>query len=151
MSIQNAVKNLITELVGMLDSKVIVKLVDGTYYEGRLRGIDVGDRLTLHLILEDAKSSDGNIYHKVFISGLRVSEIISVEKPLFDPEEFAALVQQKLNLPPGTIKVFKEAKMVIVYDRYKITENGVEGAGGLASKLYSVWQEYMEEKKKKSG
>ncbi len=149
MSVQRALKNLIMELAGLVDSKVLVKLVDGTTYEGKLIGIDLGDRLSLHLILEDAKSSKGEKYYKVFISGHRVSEIICIEKPLFDPEEFANLIQRKLSLPPGTVRVIKEAKTVLVYDRYKITENGVEGAGGLANKLYSLWQEYMESKKGK--
>ncbi len=149
MSVQRALKNLIMELANLVDSKVIVKLVDGTTYEGKLIGIDIGDRLSLHLILEDARSSKGETYYKVFISGSRVSEIICVEKPLFDPEEFANLIQRKLSLPPGTVRVIKEAKTVLVYDRYKITENGVEGAGGLANKLYSIWQEYMESKKRK--
>lgn len=147
MSVQRAIRNLITELANLIDTTVLVKLIDGYTYEGRLIGIDLGDRLTLHLLLEDAKGSDGKTYYKVFIHGSRISEIISVEKPLFNPEEFAQYVQQKLSLPPGSVRVIKEAKTVFVYDRYKITENGVEGAGGLANKLYSLWQEYMERKK----
>jgi len=148
MSVQRAVKNLVTELLNIIDTTVKVKLIDGTFYEGRLLGIDVSDRFTLHLILENARSSSGNLYHKVFINGSRISEIIATERPIFDPGEFAQFIQQKLSLPPGTIKVLKETKTVLVYDRYKISENGVEGAGGLASKLYSLWQEYMESKKR---
>ncbi|HDN75814.1 MAG TPA: hypothetical protein ENG05_01645, partial [Acidilobales archaeon] len=135
-------------LANLIDSTVLVKLVDGSMYEGKLVGIDLGDRLTLHLLLEDAKTRDGKVFYKVFIHGSRISEIICMEKPLFDPEEFAQYIQQRLSLPPGTVRVIKEARSVYVYDRYKITENGVEGAGGLASKLYSLWQEYMEQKRR---
>ncbi len=148
VSVQEALRSLITELLNVINNVVIVKLVDGTSYEGLLKGIDLSDRLTLHLVLENAKSSDGKTYYKVFINGSRVSEIISARRPLFDPEEFASFLKEKLpTLPPGSIRVIKEAKMVLVYDRYKVTVNGVEGAGALASKLYSVWQEYMERKK----
>ncbi len=149
MSVQRAVKNLITELANLVDSNIIVKLVDGSTYEGKLVGIDISDRLALHLILENARSSDGKTYYKVFINGSRISEIICVERPLFEPEEFASFIQQKLNLPPGAVKIIKETRTVYVYDKFKITENGVEGAGGLASKLYSLWQEYMESKRRK--
>lgn len=148
MSMQSAIRNLITELVGLVGNTVKVKLVDGTVYEGKLLGIDVGDRLTLHLVLENAKTTDGETFYKVFINGSRISEIIAAQRPVFDPEEFAKFVSTKLNLPPGTIRVIKEAKTVIVYDRYRISENGVEGSGGLASKLYSLWEEYMETRKK---
>ncbi len=148
MSLQTAVRNLMTELMGLVNNTVKVKLVDGNVYEGKLVGIDVSDRLTLHLLLENAKTGSGEVYYKVFINGSRVSEIIATQKPLFDPEEFASFISSKLNLPPGTVKVIKEAGTVIVYDRYKISENGVEGSGGLASKLYSLWEEYMEQRKK---
>ncbi len=148
MSVQTAVRNLISELASAVGSVVKVQLVDGTGYEGKLIGIDVGNRLTLHLVLQDAKCSDGKTYYKVFVNGGRVSEIISARRPLFDPEEFARLVQAKLNLPPGTVRVLKEAGTVLIYDRYKVSLNGVEGSGGLASKIYSVWEEYMESKKK---
>ncbi len=148
MSVQSAIRNLISEIAGLVGNVVKVKLVDGTTYEGKLVGIDVGDRLTLHLLLENAKASTGESYYKVFINGGRVSEIISVQRPEFDPEEFAEFITSKLSLPPGTVRVLKEAKTVLVYDRYKITENGVEGSGGMASKLYSLWEEYMESRKK---
>ncbi len=148
MSVQAAIRNLITELASLVGNIVTVKLVDGTTYVGKLIGIDIGDRFTLHMILEDAKSSSGEKYYKVFINGGRISEIISVQRPKFDPEEFAEFISTKLSLPPGTVRVLKEAKTVLVYDRYKITENGVEGSGGMASKLYSLWEEYMESRKK---
>jgi len=148
MSLQTAVRNLMTELMGLVNNTVKVKLVDGTVYEGKLVGIDISDRLTLHLLLENAKTGSEEVFYKVFINGSRVSEIIATQKPLFDPEEFASFISSKLNLPPGTVKVIKEAGTVIVYDRYKISKNGVEGSGGLASKLYSLWEEYMEQRKK---
>ena len=69
MSVQRAVKNLITELANLVDNNIIVKLVDGSTYEGKLVGIDISDRLALHLVLENARSSNGKTYYKVFING----------------------------------------------------------------------------------
>ncbi|MEM0473051.1 MAG: Lsm family RNA-binding protein [Sulfolobales archaeon] len=34
-------------------------------------------------------------------------------------------------------------------DRYRVSENGVEGSGALANKIFDIWQEYMEGKKSK--
>lgn len=145
---QFALRNLITELNGLVGNEIVVKLVDGTTYVGTLIGIDLSDRLSLHLVLENARAQDGRVLYKVFINGGRISEIIFEQRPTFDPEEFAKFVASKLNIPLNSIKVIKEAKSVLVYDRYKITENGVEGAGALASKLYSVLQEYIDLKKR---
>ncbi len=147
---QSALRNLITELNSLVGNEVLVKLVDGTTYVGTLIGIDLSDRLSLHIVLENARTQDGRVLYKVFINGDRVSEIIFEQRPIFDPEEFAKFVASKLNIPLNSIRVIKEAKSVLVYDRYKVTENGVEGSGALASKLYSVFQEYVDLKKRGS-
>ncbi len=149
MSIIGIEKKLINELANLIDKSVTVKLVDGRYYEGILLGIDLSDKLTLHLVLGSARDNNGNSYYRVVIHGSRLSEIISKEQPPFDPNEFSSYIASRLNLPPGSIKVLKDANMVIVYDKYKISESGVEGSGPLASKLYSLYQEYMELRKKR--
>lgn len=149
MSVSNIAKRLVNEVVNLIDKYVVVKLVDGRTYEGILLGVDVSERLALHLVLGNAKDSDGNICYRVLIHGDRLSEIISKEQPMFDPTEFSSYIMSKLNLPPGSVKVVKEANLVVVYDKYKVSENGVEGSGPLASKLYSLYQEYMELRKKR--
>jgi small nuclear ribonucleoprotein (snRNP)-like protein len=149
MSTSNITKRLVNEITNLVDRYVGVKLVDGRLYEGTLLGVDVSDRLTLHLVLGDAKDSDGNIYYRVIIHGDRISEILVRSQPLFDPNEFSSYISSKLNLPPGSVKVIREANLVIVYDKYKVSENGVEGSGPLASKLYSLYQEYVDMKKKR--
>jgi len=149
MSASNAMKRFVNELLNVIDKYVIVKLDNGGFYEGTLLGVDVGERLSLHLVLGNAKDSSGNIYYRVFIHGNRISEIIAKEQPIFDPDEFSSYIMSKLNLPPGSVKVIKDANMVVVYDKYKVSEGGVEGAGPLASKLYSLYQEYVELRRKR--
>ncbi|MEM0015007.1 MAG: Lsm family RNA-binding protein [Zestosphaera sp.] len=145
---QSALRNLISELNNLVGNEILVKLADGTVYIGRLVGLDLSERLSLHLILENARSQDGRTFYKVFINGSRISEIIFESRPMFDPEEFGRYVASKLNIPGSFIKVIKEAHAVYVYDKFKITENGVEGAGALATKLYSALQEYLDMKKR---
>lgn len=146
--VQPAVRSLISELNNLIGNEIVVKLVDGTTYAGKLVGIDLSERFTLHLILENARNQEGKSFYKVFVNGSRVSEIIFESKPVFDPEEFSKYLILKLNIPSSSVKVFKDIHAVYVYDKFKITEYGVEGSGALASKLYSVLQEYLELKKR---
>ncbi|OYT46871.1 MAG: ribonucleoprotein [Desulfurococcales archaeon ex4484_42] len=146
---RDALKKFMTELSNFLEKNVAVKLVDGQRYEGTLIGFDIGSEHSgFHVLLGDAIDPQGNVYHRIFINGARISEIILKSPPLFDPKEFADVLQRKLNLPGGAVKIVPEANAVIVYEKYKVTESGVEGAGPLANKIYSVLQEYLEHKQK---
>ncbi len=145
---QSALRGLISELNGLLGNEITVRLTDGSAYTGRLIGLDLSERFSLHLVLENARNQEGKTFYKVFINGSRISEIIFETRPLFDPEEFGKYITSKLNIPSSFIKVIKEAHAVYVYDKFKITENGVEGAGALAGKLYSALQEYLEVKRR---
>lgn len=142
-----ATRRLRQELSSLLERQVMVKLSDGSRYEGKLKGIDV-DGLTLHLVLEDARDSGGNEVPKVFISGNHISEIILKERTTFNAKEFASYVIERLKIRPDNVKVDEFLNVVRISDRYVVGEKGVEGSGPFAEKLYSVWQEYMEGKSK---
>ena len=138
-------RSIIGELTKAIDKKVIVRLVDGKMYIGKLLSFD---QSALHIVLGDVESSDGAKYHRVIVHGSRVSEIIIQEQPLFNAEEFASLILSKLGLRSDVVKVFHDTNIVIVYDRIKVSEAGVEGSGSLAQKIYELYSEYMESKKK---
>ncbi|MCX8185181.1 MAG: Lsm family RNA-binding protein [Sulfolobales archaeon] len=142
-----ATRRLRQELYSLLDHVILVRLSDGTRYEGRLKGIDV-DGLTLHLVLEDVRDSSGSELPKVFVSGSRISEIILKEKAVFNAKEFAAYAVDRLKVRPDAVKVDEISNVVRFLDRYVVSEKGVEGSGPFAEKLYSVWQEYLESKSK---
>ncbi|MEM4695103.1 MAG: LSM domain-containing protein, partial [Ignisphaera sp.] len=90
------------ELSRLMDKKVIVRLVDGKVYVGKMLSFDPN---TLHIVLGDAESNDGKKFYRIIISGTRVSEILIEEQPLFDAEEFATILTSKLGLRPDVIKV----------------------------------------------
>jgi|YelNatPaOPRAMG01_1025707.scaffolds.fasta_scaffold08449_3 small nuclear ribonucleoprotein (snRNP)-like protein len=142
-----ATRRLRQELSSLLDRQVMVKLSDGSRYEGKLKGIDA-DGLTLHLVLEDVRDAGGNEVPKVFISGSHVLEIVIKERAAFNAREFASYVIERLKVRPDTVKVDEALNAVRLLDRYVVSEKGVEGSGPFAEKLYSVWQEYMEGKYK---
>jgi len=136
-----------SEVSSLVDKKVYVRLVDGKVYRGTLLGID---QPSMNIVLGDA-DSEGKKFFRVVISGSRISEIIVEEIPIFDPEEFFNIVVQRLNINPANVRIYKETGLVVILDRYRVSENGVEGSGALANKIYDLWQEYMESKRSKRG
>ncbi|MEM1560209.1 MAG: Lsm family RNA-binding protein [Ignisphaera sp.] len=138
-------RSLAGELARLVDKKVLVRLVDGKVYMGRLMSFD---QASLHIVLSDVEGSDGGKYHRVIINGSRISEILVQEQPTFSAEEFASMVSLKLGLRSDVIKILPDVNAVIIYDRIRVTEAGVEGSGSLAQKIYEIYTEYMESKKK---
>ncbi len=145
MTLVDASRRLAAELAGLVDKKVKVILADGRYYEGTLIGFD---HPSLNLLLENAVDNNGTKYPKVIIKGDRVSEILTTEIPLFDPDDFREFIIKEMRLPDHLVKVIPEARVVIVQGRYKVSEKGVEGTGPLAQTLYEFFQKYIEERKK---
>jgi len=139
------IRSVAGELTKLIDKKVIVRLVDGKSYSGKLISFDP---TSLHIVLGDVESSDGLRLHRVIISGSRVSELLVQEQPIFNAEEFASLVISKLGLRPDVVKVLSDTNSVIIYDRIKVTEAGVEGTGSFAQRIYEIYTEYIESKKR---
>lgn len=146
MSVADATRRLISELLLMLDKKVTVILTNGRKYEGILIGFDHPE---INIMLSSAIDSSGKKYPKILIKGNTVSEIMVTEEPLFDPKEFAEYLVKELHLRQDAVKVVPEAGAVIVYGRIKVTEKGVEGTGAMAQTIYEVYQRYISARKSK--
>lgn len=134
-----------SELTRLIDKKIIVRLADGKMYIGKLLSYDPS---ALHVVLGDVVNDDGVKFYRVIINGDRISEILVQEQPLFDAEEFASLLMMKLGLRSDVVKVLHDTNVVIVYDRIKVGEAGVEGTGSFAQRIYEIYVEYIENKKK---
>ncbi len=144
MSVSDATRRLISELLGMLDKKVKVVLANGKEYEGVLVGFD---HPGLNMVLSDAVDKEGNKYPKVVIYGGRISEVLVTEIPLFEPSDFAEYLIERLRLRKDAVKVVPEAGAVLVLGRIKVTEKGVEGSGPMAQNIHQVFEEYIEKRK----
>jgi small nuclear ribonucleoprotein (snRNP)-like protein len=140
-----ASRSIAGEFTRLIDKKVMVRLADGKVYIGKLLSYDP---TSFHIVLGDAEGSDGSKFYRVIINGSKISEILVHEQPLFDAEEFASILVSKLNLRPDLVKVLHDANIVVVYDRIKVSESGVEGTGSFAQRIYEVYVEYIENKKK---
>ncbi|MEM1619911.1 MAG: Lsm family RNA-binding protein [Fervidicoccaceae archaeon] len=146
MSVSSATRRFMSELNALLDKEVSVRLKDGTVIRGKLYGFDTN---TFNVLLKDATDSV-NTFPTMFLFHDSIISISALEAPLFDPEEFASIVASKLNLREADMRVIPEAGMVVILNSVKVTEKGVEGSGPLAHKIYSIYTEYLESKKKKS-
>ncbi|WP_440060104.1 Lsm family RNA-binding protein [Thermogladius sp. 4427co] len=145
MSVLDASRRLIGELSALIEKNIKVVLADGRYYQGRLVGFDTP---SLNLLLQNAVDDKGNRYPKVIVKGERVSEIIVLEIPLFDPEEFRSIVVREMKIPEHLVKVIPEARVVEVQGRYRVSERGVEGTGPIAETLYRLLEQYLESRRK---
>jgi len=106
------------------------------------------DHPSLNILLKSVTDESGLKYSKIIVKGERISEIIAVEEPLFDPEEFKEFLLRELKLQEHAVKVIPEARSVEVLGRYRVSEEGVMGSGAMAETLYGVYKKYIELKKK---
>lgn len=145
LSAVDASRRLINELVTLLDRRIRVVLVSGKLYEGVLAGFD---HPSLNILLRNVTDESGGRYSKIIVKGERISEIIAMEEPLFNPEEFKEFLLKELKLQEHAVRVIPEARAVEVLGRYRVSEEGVSGSGAMAETLYGIYKKYMEIKKK---
>ncbi len=145
MALMEASRRFIAGLSSIIDKKVRIILNNGKWYEGTLVAFE---HPSLNILLENAVDNSGNKYPKVIISGNSVSEILTTEIPLFDPEDFREYILKALKLKEHQVKVIPEAGIVEVQGRYRVSEKGVEGAGPFAEILHEFYEKYIEERKK---
>ncbi|MEM0224801.1 MAG: Lsm family RNA-binding protein [Desulfurococcaceae archaeon] len=146
MAVSEASRRLIQELATFLDRKVKIILNNGKSYEGLLAGFD---HPSLNVLLKDAVDESGARFTKIIVKGERISEIIILEEPLFDPEEFKEFILKEMKLQEHAIRVLHDIRAVEVLGRYRVSEDGVMGSGPMAETLYSLYKKYVELRKKK--
>lgn len=138
-------KRVLNDLSTMLDKRVIVKLSDGRSYSGTLSGFDLP---SLVVSLSNATDNQNNTFFKVVINGYVISEILLKSTPIFDAKEFGQEVERKLGLKVGDVKVYEETGTVMVMEKVKVTEAGVEGSGPMAQRVFDVFNDYVARRKK---
>ncbi|MEM3832811.1 MAG: Lsm family RNA-binding protein [Thermoprotei archaeon] len=125
----------INNLVGRI---IEVRTSLGRTYIGRLSAIDPEK---LNMILTEV-SSNGNKYHAVVLNGSNITEILLKEKPF----DMRALVERLEKIFPKMVRYDESARLIIVAERVKVGEQGVvEGAGPIAEKVKSIYDQYIRE------
>jgi small nuclear ribonucleoprotein (snRNP)-like protein len=126
------------EALQFLGKKVSVETSDQKIYNGTLAGIDE----KLDVVLDNV---EGHGVLKVIVNGSFVKEIRLMEKPF----DFKALAERLSRVFPGLVKIRVDVGAIIVMDKIKVTQAGVqEGAGLAADRVRQIYDEFMRETKR---
>jgi len=126
------------ETFQFLGKKVSVETSDQKTYNGTLAGIDE----KLDLVLDNV---EGRGIRKLILNGAFVREIRLMEKPF----DFKALADRISRVFPGLVKIREDVGAIIVMDKIKVTQAGVEEGSGLAAdRVKSIYEEFIRESKK---
>lgn len=115
----------VKEIAEMLNEQVVVETVNGEKLTGRLKSFDPK---TLSVILEDIVVG-GETYKKLIISGESVARVYLKEKKL-DMEKLKGLIEKYF---PNLVEYRKDIGVIIVMNRVRVTDKGVEGPPGPAT------------------
>ncbi len=122
----------------MIGRKVAIETSEGRVYEGDLLGVDE----KLDVILNNVMGA-GEKVHKIVLNSDFVKEIRLVEKPF----DLRALAERMNRVFPGLVKLREDIRSIIVMDKIKVTEQGVEGSGLAAERVKSIFDEFTRETK----
>ena len=131
------------ELANLIGSRIKVQtnLINNQVYTGTLAAYD---RNTMSLVIHKAEDQDGNKYEKIVIYGQWVQYIIETEKP-FDLKGLADSLSKLF--PPGEVEYIESAGSIMILNKIKVTEDGVQGVGPLAERVQRAFDEFVAEKK----
>ena len=123
------------ETLQFLGKKVSIETSDQKVYNGTLTGID--DKLDVVL---DNVNVQGIL--KLILNGSFVKEIKLMEKPF----DLKALSDRVARVFPGLVKIREDVGAIIVMDKIKVTQAGVEEGFGLAAdRVRAIYEEFMRE------
>lgn len=126
------------EILQFVGKKVLIETSYDKNYSGMLSAIDE----KLDTVLENV---EGQGILRIIINGSFVKEIKLLEKPF----DLKGLADRLSRVFPGLVKIRDDVKAIIVMDKIKVTEYGIEEGSGLAAdRVKSIYEEFMREFKK---
>lgn len=131
---------LMRELDKFLNKEVVVELRDGRRLNGLLRAIDPN---TLNMVLGNVRIGRDE-YSLVIIGGADVRAVF-LRAVKFDLAELARRIE-RLFPSPGMVVYRPSERAILVMNRVRVTQEGVEGDRGVIyEKVKQVFDEYMRE------
>jgi small nuclear ribonucleoprotein (snRNP)-like protein len=126
------------EILQFVGKKVSIETSYDKSYSGTLSAIDE----RLDTVLENL---EGQGILRIIINGSFVKEIKLLEKPF----DLRGLADRLSRVFPGLVKIRDDVNAIIVMDKIKVTEHGIEEGTGLAAdRVKSIYEEFMREFKK---
>ena len=126
------------EILQFVGKKVSIVTSYDKNYNGTLSAVDE----RLDTVLENV---EGQGILRIVINGSFVKEIKLLEKPF----DLKGLADRLSRVFPGLVKIREDVNAIIVMDKIKVTEHGIEEGTGLAAdRVKSIYEEFMREFKK---
>lgn len=134
-TLAEASKRFVAELNNVLGREVQVVLSSGEVYRGVLHAVDN----QLNIVLANATNKSGERFTRVFIMYRYIVHIDSMERRI-DMREFA---KQAEKIFPGMVKYVEETNTVLIGDKVRVSEIGVEGIGPVAERAKRLFEEFL--------
>ena len=126
------------EILQFVGKKVSIETSYDKNYNGTLSAVDE----RLDTVLENV---EGQGILRIVINGSFVKEIKLLEKPF----DLKGLADRLSRVFPGLVKIRDDVNAIIVMDKIKVTEHGIEEGTGLAAdRVKAIYEEFMREFKK---
>ena len=125
-------------MLQFVGKKVSVETSDQKNYGGVMAAIDE----KLNVVIDNV---EGKGILKLIINGSFVKEVKLLEKPF----DLKGLAERLARVFPGLVKIRDDVGAIIVMDKIKVTQAGVEeGVGLAANRVKAVYDEFMRDSKK---
>ncbi|AEA13035.1 Like-Sm ribonucleoprotein, core [Thermoproteus uzoniensis 768-20] len=118
-----------------MGKEVVVGLHNGEEYRGVLHAVDS----QLNIILINAVTKSGNKYAKSLLMSRYIIYINSIEREI-DLRAFAKYAEKFF---PGMVKYVEESNIVLISDKVRVSEIGIEGSGPLAERVRQIYEEFV--------
>jgi small nuclear ribonucleoprotein (snRNP)-like protein len=126
------------EMLQFVGKKVSVETSDQKNYDGVMAAVDE----KLNVVIDNV---EGKGILKLIINGSFVKEVKLLEKPF----DLKGLAERLGRVFPGLVKIREDVGAIIVMDKIKVTQAGVEeGVGLAANRVKAVYDEFMRDSKK---
>jgi len=127
------------ELAGFVGKPVMVETKDAKQYSGNLAAVDE----RLNIVLDSVVGAGEGVF-KLVLNGDIVKEIKLVAKPF----DLRGLAERLNRVFPGLVNERDDIGVLMVMDKVKVTEKGVEGVGIAADRVKAIFDEYVKETKR---
>lgn len=136
------------EIQQFLRKRVTCQMRDGKYWTGYLSAITTESTGFIVLnkgIFKDQNDDFIKEVHKVFINIADVVMILLEEEP-FDLKGLASELERVFR-QPGHVKLYEESGLIVVLERVKVNEKGVEGTGPVADRVRAIFNRFKNQSK----
>ena len=133
------------EITQFLRKRTTLEMRDGRIWSGFLSAITtegMGFIVLSKGTLKTASNEFVREVHKVFININDVVTIYLEEEP-FDIRGLATELE-KVFRQPGHVKLYEESGLIVVLDRVKVNEQGVDGVGPVADRVRAIFNRFKD-------